>query len=181
MCRKLMFPIIVVTVLALAGVAFAQDVYWWTGAGDGHDWGDEENWDPQGIPWEPNWAVIECLPEQGPDISSDVNIGVMFGPSGCDNNTQFMEIEGDLVVNDWWYWAHWEGGLSIIYIDHHPVITINGEWIACPWDPSAQAILNISDDAEIYVSDDFGGAFASDTSFQINMDDYARVEVSGSM
>jgi len=101
MCKKLMFLISLVALLAFVSVARA-DEYEWDGGGDGVSWDDPANWDPDGVPGSADFAkVVDPNADYDvqhlyPVVDSDVNVNQFGGPAyeqGEDVN-QVMTIDG---------------------------------------------------------------------------------------
>ncbi|MHC4185132.1 MAG: hypothetical protein ACYSR4_04275, partial [Planctomycetota bacterium] len=181
MCRKCVFLSFVAVVLGLASSAFPADGHDWTGLGDGYDWEDEYNWSPEEVPEPCDWVFIYPPPVLGPEISDDITISAIYGPSPWSGSDQSMEIEdGDLVVTDEWWWCGWDSGTATIdMVDYSPTVTIEGPWIAADSASGAAAIVNMAGHASVYVYGDMEGAMASGTSFELNMSEDAYLEVSG--
>jgi len=153
MCKKLMFLIFLVSLLAVVNSA-AADSYTWT-----NDypwsvlWDDPLNWDPPGVPGASDEAFITAPPERGPAIDWDTSIGDMHGPRWDSDSNQVMDIvAGTVVVNGEWVWCYSGSGTGTINISGSPDIIING-WFGGIY--SGTGILNIIDSAIITSNDEW--------------------------
>ncbi len=127
MCRILIHLVSVVSLLFPVGIASAQNVYTWTGLGDGNSWCTPENWDPPGVSEASDWVYIYSLPYRGPVIDCSVNVGHILGPRFDSDSNQVMDIiSGTIVVDEEWYWGAGGSGTTIINISGSPHITVNG-------------------------------------------------------
>jgi len=153
MCKKLMFLISLVSLLAAVNSA-AADRYTWT-----NDypwsvlWDDPLNWDPPGVPGASDEAFITAPPERGPAIDWDTSIGDMHGPRWDSDSNQVIDIvAGTVVVNGEWVWCYSGSGTGTINISGSPDIIING-WFGGIY--SGTGILNITDSAIITSNDEW--------------------------
>jgi hypothetical protein len=143
MCKKLIFVITLVTLLAPFHSALA-DTYTWT-----NDylwsvlWDDALNWDPPGVPGASDEALISPPPQRGPAIDSAVYIGDIHGPRWDSDSNQVVDIVGGtVVVNGQWMWCNSGSGTGTINITGSPDITFIGLFGGVY---SGTGILNISD------------------------------------
>ncbi|MHC4575609.1 MAG: hypothetical protein ACYS76_16065 [Planctomycetota bacterium] len=176
-------------------------MYFWTNADPANDlWTTAGNWNPPGVPGPGDLALINSPPVQGPVINTDVTVGEIGGLRLDSDVDQVMEISSGNVEIGWW-WGLAEGGsgtatlnmvgdadikvggieaaysgATVINIGGTTKISESIEWRMCN-EPGATLELNIGDDADIHMMDEW--RFADKGTAVVNISGNANVYIDG--
>ena len=141
MYKSTVLLILLAVMVPSSGSAWAAT---WTGAGDGIDWNDANNWDTFSVPGPVEEALFNPPPELGPIIWGEVEVGTIHGPKWSSDSNQVMDVAtGNLTVNGEWRFANGGSGTAIVNVSGDPNITINGAWRASN-SVSDYSIINIA-------------------------------------
>ncbi|MHC4482862.1 MAG: hypothetical protein ACYSW4_04875, partial [Planctomycetota bacterium] len=176
MCRKLIFVTSVLLVLGLVNVASSADIDW---EGPGTDWCNADNWSGA-VPEFGDTAWLDGTPSVGPVIGGgcDANVSGLNGPCWIEHGapsgtTQNINITGGtLAVHGNWWMEDWDdkhGNATVtVNISGDSVVKVEGLWHG-QGGPDSNTVINISDNADVYVRDTIYAAGDAGSWFEFSM------------
>jgi len=143
-------------------------------------WVSPWNWDPVAPYGGPGITDIALIPigldplppgedPPGPIMDTDIDVCRIYGPAHDANGEQtvFVIKDANVLIVDGWE-AHPEpAGIGTIIFGDNARVTSGGSWL---FSEHGTVILNITDNADIYVGGELRGAFEADGYLEINMD-----------